>query len=48
MVVENRIELKLLNQLNALKTHRMYDQLSDLQDIRTFMECHVFAVWDFM
>lgn len=48
MVVENRIELKLLNQRNALKTHRMYDQLSDLQDIRTFMEWHVFAVWDFM
>ena len=48
MAVENRIELKLLNQRNALKTHRMYDHLSDLQDIRTFMESHVFAVWDFM
>lgn len=28
--------------------HALYGYLNDLQHLRTFMEAHVFAVWDFM
>jgi hypothetical protein len=29
-------------------SHRMYRSLSSLSDVTTFMQSHVFAVWDFM
>lgn len=31
-----------------LKNHSMYQSLDSLENIRTFMKYHVFAVWDFM
>lgn len=42
--IEN--ELKLLRaQLNG---HKLYSNLKSIEDVKTFMEQHVFAVWDFM
>ncbi len=46
----------LLNQLTksvrpareGILSHSLYDQLSDVDDVRRFMEFHVYAVWDFM
>ena len=34
--------------LDILKNHDIYDNLETIQDLRLFMESHVFAVWDFM
>ena len=31
-----------------LQTHPIYKSLNNLNDLRTFMSCHVFVVWDFM
>ncbi|WP_304234286.1 DUF3050 domain-containing protein [Jiulongibacter sediminis] len=44
----SRIDVGLSELREALKNHKLYQQLSDLEDIRTFMEWHVYAVWDFM
>ncbi|HXH29343.1 MAG TPA: DUF3050 domain-containing protein [Bacteriovoracaceae bacterium] len=39
-------ELKLLN--DRLAQHPLYKNLDSLENLRTFMKHHVFAVWDFM
>ncbi|MDQ3261733.1 MAG: DUF4202 family protein [Pseudomonadota bacterium] len=33
---------------DSVATHRLYSLITDVQRLRTFMEHHVFAVWDFM
>lgn len=43
-----RIEKRLAPMRKALTEHRLYEHLQRVEDIRSFMESHVFAVWDFM
>ncbi|MEJ6680622.1 MAG: DUF3050 domain-containing protein [Flavobacteriales bacterium] len=32
----------------ALQSHKIYTHLNGIEDVKTFMSGHVFAVWDFM
>lgn len=36
------------NLREQLRQHPLYDRLNTIQDLRTFSQSHVFAVWDFM
>ncbi|MEY4960984.1 MAG: hypothetical protein RL610_1163 [Pseudomonadota bacterium] len=33
---------------DSVATHRIYSTITDIERLRTFMEHHVFAIWDFM
>ena len=42
------IESELFELRSLLKHHKLYKNLNHIDDLKTFMENHVFAVWDFM
>ncbi|SMF70043.1 DUF3050 domain-containing protein [Pseudobacteriovorax antillogorgiicola] len=44
----NILEIKLETIQKELADHTVYHRLFNRQNLRTFMEYHVFAVWDFM
>ena len=44
----NQIEKELFPLRKQLREHSLYNQMHSLEDIKTFMSLHVFAVWDFM
>jgi hypothetical protein len=36
------------NKQLALQSHRLYFEMKTIDDMRQFMQVHIFAVWDFM
>lgn len=43
-----KIEKEIENLKGQLQNHPLYIELSTLDDVKIFMEAHVYAVWDFM
>jgi hypothetical protein len=48
MLQIEEIENDLVPLREQLQNHQLYNELKGLDDVRLFMEMHVFAVWDFM
>jgi hypothetical protein len=44
----DRLEQAVLPYRNELISHPVYEEIASLNDLRWFMENHVWAVWDFM
>ncbi|MGR3809177.1 DUF3050 domain-containing protein [Jiulongibacter sp. NS-SX5] len=43
-----KIEAEIAQLQEELRVHKLYSELQSIDDIKTFMEWHVYAVWDFM
>lgn len=43
-----KVQESIESTINTLNSHNLYKDLNSIQDIKQFMESHVFAVWDFM
>ena len=46
--MQHFFNLDIKESIKKLHHHPIYGSLHDLKDLRRFMECHVFSVWDFM
>jgi len=44
----DRLQENILSEKNRVLNHPIYQELNSIQRLHTFMEYHVFAVWDFM
>ena len=44
----DKIEKELAPYKKQLINHKLYENIKTIEDIKIFMEQHVFAVWDFM
>lgn len=44
----DKIQTEISGLIKDLRTHKLYENLEEISDVKIFMECHVFAVWDFM
>ena len=42
------INSKLQSQKETLLHHTLYEKVKTIEDLHQFLECHVYAVWDFM
>ncbi|MEN0082325.1 DUF3050 domain-containing protein [Flavobacterium lindanitolerans] len=42
------INARIQPQKDILLNHPLYKKIQNLEDLRRFLECHVYAVWDFM
>tara|TARA_B100000767_G_scaffold221916_1_gene210494 strand:- start:856 stop:1041 length:186 start_codon:yes stop_codon:yes gene_type:complete len=42
------IQNEIISLREELKSHRLYQQLQTLEDIKIFTQDHVFAVWDYI
>lgn len=48
MTKVNEIKRSLFPFREKLNNHAIYENIKNLEDVKIFMESHVFAVWDFM